>query len=259
MDKAKLNIVCIVQARMSSSRLPGKMMLELNGKPVIEQVFRQLSFSKKISHRVLATSIDASDNKLYEWAVKNNINCSRGSLDDVLDRFYNASKSMKADIAVRVTGDCPLIDPVLIDKTIQFHLENNYDYTSNANPPTFPDGYDVEVVNFPSLEKAWKEAGLKSEREHVTPYIKNHKELFNTGNYKSEINYEQYRLTLDNKEDYELLSIIYNKLYKVDNFIELKNVIDFLSDNPKLIEMNNFLVRNEGYAKSLKSDNKKIK
>jgi|WetSurMetagenome_2_1015567.scaffolds.fasta_scaffold110364_2 spore coat polysaccharide biosynthesis protein SpsF (cytidylyltransferase family) len=256
MDKINLNIVCIVQARMSSSRLPEKMMMELNGIPVIEQVFRQLSFSKKINQRVLATSVDASDNKLFDWAVKKNIPCIRGSLDDVLDRFYNAAKIMKADIAIRVTGDCPLIDPEIIDKTIQMHLENEFDYTSNANPPTFPDGYDVEVVNFSSLEKAWKEAGLKSEREHVTPYIKNHKELFNIGNFEWEINYEQYRLTLDNKEDFELISIIHKKFYNENNFIKLNNVIEFLLENPKLIEINNFLVRNEGYQKSLKSDKK---
>lgn len=256
MEKVNLNIVCIVQARMSSSRLPEKMMMKLNGIPVIEQVFRQVSFSKKINQRVLATSVDESDNKLYDWAFSKNIPCIRGSLDDVLDRFYNAAKNMKADIAVRITGDCPLIDPEIIDKTIQMHLENGFDYTSNANPPTFPDGYDVEIVNFSSLEKAWKEAELKSEREHVTPYIKNHKELFNIGNFVSEINYEQYRLTLDNKEDYELISIIHKKFYNESSFIKLNNVIEFLLGNPKLIEMNNFLVRNEGYKKSLKSDKK---
>lgn len=257
MKDNELNIVCVVQARMSSSRLPSKMMMSLSGRPVIEQVFRQLSFSKKINICVLATSVDSSDNELYQWAVRNEIPCYRGSLDDVLDRYYGAVKNFDADIIVRITGDCPLIDPEIIDKVIELHLRSGNDYTSNANPPTFPDGYDTEVFSFASLEKAWKDAKLVSEREHVTPYLKKHSEIFKLGNYASEKDFSGFRTTLDNKEDYKLISAIYEKLYKENDFIRLENVVKFLSENPDLADLNSHIKRNEGYKKSLDKDKKK--
>ncbi len=256
MKTSEKKIVCIVQARMSSSRLPEKMMKPLAGKPNLEQVFRQLSFSKKINEYILATSVDLTDDILFQWAKGFNIKCFRGSLDDVLDRFYQAAKNSKADILIRVTGDCPLIDPKIIDNVIDLHLINKFDYTSNVDPPTFPDGYDVEVFNFESLEKAWKNANLNSEREHVTPYIRNHKEIFNIGNYESDKNLEHIRLTLDNEEDYELISLIYEKLYDEKSYISLDKLLNFLSENSKVLDVNKHIQRNLGYTKSLELDKK---
>lgn len=253
MEKVK-KIVCIVQARMSSSRLPGKMLKPLAGKPNIEQVFRQLSFSKRIERSILATSTDAADDRLYEWAAGNNTECFRGNLDDVLDRFYRAAEKSGADILVRVTGDCPLIDPKVIDSVIGLHLEKGFDYTSNVDPPTFPDGYDTEVFNFDALKRAWKDAVLKSDREHVTPFIRNGKDIFKTGNYVSGSHLEHLRVTLDNEEDYRLISLIYEKLYKENKYISLEDVLDFFEKNPESLEINKNIERNEGYKKSLGED-----
>ena len=138
---------------MSSARLPGKVMLELSGKPVIEQIFHQLSFSKKLADVVLATSTSKEDEVLTEWAKNNNIKYFTGSLDNVLQRFYESAKKYRAEIIVRITGDCPLIDPEVIDKMIEQFLNSDLDYLTNNNPPTFPDGLDVEIFTF---SKDWK-------------------------------------------------------------------------------------------------------
>ena len=258
MNKNKNKIFCLVQARMSSTRLPNKVMLNLEGKPVIEQLFHQLSFSKLITECVLTTSIDKSDDVLYDWAMKKGIPVYRGNLNDVLDRYYNAAKFFKAKVVVRITGDCPLIDPEIVDDTIKYFLENGMDYVTNDLPPTFPDGLDTEVFTFKTLEKAFKNAKLSSEREHVTPYILNNKNVFKTGNFKNNIDLNFHRWTLDNKEDYLLISSIYEKLFTENNYIKMNDVLDYLLNNPDLIKLNTHIKRNEGFEKSLKND-KKIK
>jgi len=247
-------VVCIVQARYTSTRLPGKVFLNLAGKPVIEQIFNQLSYSKRINQSVLATSELSSDDKLEVWAKSKNIEYYRGSLDDVLDRFYFTAKSFNADIVVRITGDCPLIDPEVVDDVISLFLKDNYDYTSNINPPTFPDGLDTEVFKFSVLEETWKNAKLKSEREHVTPYVRKHNEKFKIGNFENKINLSHYRWTLDNEEDHELISRIYEKLYKENNYIKMEEVLELIKNNINLQNINSHIRRNEGYDKSIKND-----
>lgn len=248
------NIVCIVQARMTSTRLPNKVLLDLAGQPVLAQVFNQLSYSKLITNIVLATSSDPSDDALEDWAINKNKNYFRGSLENVLERFYETAKKYNADVIIRITADCPLIDPELVDKCIDGFDRGEYDYYTNANPPTFPDGLDCEVFRFSALEITYKNAQLKSEIEHVTPYIRNHHDKFKIGNYSSEINYSHYRWTLDNKEDYELLKIIYDKLYKDGAYISWISVIKFLDNNTELLKINSAIQRNEGFTKSLKED-----
>jgi len=246
--------IAIVQARMSSSRLPGKVLKNLAGKPAIWHVFNQLSFSKKIDQIVLATSINEEDDQLEEWARKNDINFFRGDLDNVLKRFYDTASYYNGDIIVRITADCPLIDPSVVDKVIQKFLEGNYDYLSNTNPPTFPDGLDTEVFTFNTLKEAYQNAKLKSELEHVTPYIWNHPEKFKLGNLTSSENYEHLRWTLDNPEDYKFLSEIFDNLFIENSHISHKTVLDFLAENEQLIEINSKIKRNEGLDKSLKED-----
>ena len=250
----KIKTLCIVQARMSSSRLPGKMMLDLNGRPVIARVFNQLSYSKLIDKIILATSIDKSDDHLYEWALRNKTYCFRGSLDDVLDRFYNAALIYNPLSIVRITGDCPLIDPEIVDETINQYYEGKYDYFSNVDPPTFPDGMDTEIIKFRVLCEAWTNARLQSEREHVTLYIRNHREEYKTGCYKSRIDYSRFRLTLDNPEDYKLISEIYKLAVSHKRYLNLEDILNILEKYPELININKHINRNEGLIKSLKDD-----
>lgn len=249
-------IVAIVQARMSSTRLPNKVLMNLGGKTVVGQVVNQLSYSKLLNEVVLATSTDKIDDPLEKWAMEHNVRYFRGDLDNVLKRYFDTAKQTKADIIVRITADCPLIDPEVVDNVISNFLEGGYDYYSNTNPPTFPDGLDTEVFSFTTLEKAYKEADLQSEFEHVTPYIRNHPETFKTGNYKSEIHYENLRWTLDNREDYDLLTQLFTALNKENSFINYKEVIDYVHANSELLKTNAHIKRNEGYIKSLIEDKK---
>lgn len=249
------NIVCIIQARMSSTRLPGKVMLPLSGHPVIAHVFNQLSFSKQISKCVLATSLDITDDTLEKWAVESGRLCFRGSLNNVLERFYFAAQEYEADVVARVTADCPLIDPDVVDKVIAGFLDGKFDYYSNINPPTFPDGLDIEVFSFSALRKAFQEAKLDSEIEHVTPYLRNHPELFRVGNCESNKNYQDLRWTLDNKEDYELLKKVFEDLHSNGGYIHWQDVITYLHNHPSVKRINEHIERNEGYKKSLREDN----
>lgn len=241
---------------MTSTRLPNKVLLDLEGKPLLTQVFNQLSYSKLISDTVLATSVDKNDDRLIDWAIENNKKYFRGSLENVLERFYETSKMYKADVIIRITADCPLIDPYIVDKCIDGFNKGNYDYFSNTNPPTFPDGLDCEVFKASTLETAYKNAQLKSEIEHVTPYIRNHPEKYKIGNLVSVINYEHYRWTMDNYEDYEFILAVYKKLYKKDSFIKWEDVINLLSTNKELVSINSHISRNEGLIKSINEDEK---
>jgi len=251
-------IIAIVQARMTSTRLPQKVLKNLAGRPVVSQVFNQLSFSKLLTDLLLATSLDSSDDPLEKWAVENGFKFFRGDLKNVLKRFYDAAKQNNADVIVRITADCPLIDPGVVDKVIEGFLGGKYDYFSNVNPPTFPDGLDTEVFSFTALEKAFLEAEMQSEIEHVTPYIRNHPDIFRIGNYSSLQDYSKFRWTLDNIEDYEFLKILYKNLYKENNFIRWQDVIEFIKNHSNILKLNAHLERNEGYIKSLNED-KKIK
>ena len=251
------NTVAIVQARMSSTRLPGKVLLPLGRRPVIGQVFHQLSFSRTLTRSLLATSVDASDDPLAEWARSASVECVRGRLDDVLDRFHRASMSARADVIVRITGDCPLIDPEIVDAAVQKFSDGGLDYLSNSLPPTFPDGMDVEVFTARALDLAWKNAGLSSEREHVTPYIRNHPELFKLGNLVNAENLESVRLTLDNPEDYKLLSAVCAKLEKNDRYVRMAEILELLRNDEQLTDINKHISRNEGYVASLKQDMKR--
>ncbi|MBI5221600.1 MAG: glycosyltransferase family protein, partial [Candidatus Magasanikbacteria bacterium] len=166
-----MKTVAIIQARMGSTRLPGKSLMNIDGRPIINYVFDRVSNSVLIDEVWLATTTNAEDNVLERWAQDQNIKYFRGSSDDVLDRYYQTALLSGANTVIRITGDCPLVDPRVIDMVLGEYQKGGFDYVCNTQPPTFPDGLDVEVFSFVSLEKTWKEAKLKSEREHVTPYI----------------------------------------------------------------------------------------
>lgn len=237
---------------MSSTRLPGKSLNEINGKPLIYYVLNQVKKSKLINDIILATTNTKKDLALINSVKNLGFKTFAGDENDVLDRFYKAARLFKGDAIVRITGDCPLVDPKVIDKVIKRFIDSKCDYCSNINPPTFPDGLDVEIFSFEALEQAWKEAKLKSEREHVTPYIKNNKHRFKIINVRNKEDISYMRWTVDEKEDVIFIKKILMKLGKKD--ITLKNILNILNKFSGLKEINAKFKRNEGYAKSIKED-----
>jgi spore coat polysaccharide biosynthesis protein SpsF (cytidylyltransferase family) len=245
------NILAIVQARMSSTRLPGKVLKPLGSKTTVGYVFHQLAASKYITQAILATSTDHSDDPVVMWAKRAKIDCERGSLLDVLDRYYQAAKTHRADVVVRITADCPLIDSAIVDTVIEGFLENDCDYCSNINPPTFPDGLDAEVFSFAALERAWNNATYPVEREHVTVFIRNHPKHFRLVNVEHNIDYSALRWTLDTPQDYDFLNQVIQHL-EMNHIREhhprftMNEVIALLEQDKHLLEINNNSTRNEG-------------
>ncbi len=248
-----MKVVAIIQARMGSTRLPGKMMKDINGTPMVQFVVESVKKTKKVDEVWLATTVNPEDEVLARWAEENNVLLYRGSSDDVLDRYYQTGKLAGADVIVRVTGDCPLIDPSVIDQVVEEFLKGGADYVCNTQPPTFPDGLDVEVCSFAAIEKAWKEAELSSEREHVMPYIWKHPELFRIKNVVHDPDWSHYRLTLDTVEDFELIGKVIIECKK-QNAYNMNTVIKILTEHPEWLDINSKYERNEGYQKSLNED-----
>jgi len=251
-------IAAIIQARMSSTRLPGKVLKKIKGKTLLEILIERLKHSKKIDKIMIATSNNAKDLAIVKLAKKINIPYFIGDENDVLDRFYQAAKKFKADIIVRVTGDCPFHDPKLVDDIINFYLVNKdkYDYVSNVDPPTFPDGLDLWVFPFKTLKRAWKKAKLQSEREHVCPYIWKNPHLFRIGHFESKIDYSHLRWTVDDATDFEFIKNIFERLYQKGKIFYMKDILDLLSKNPDLHKVQKGKIRDEGYLKSIKQDKK---
>ena len=224
---------------------------------MLELMIERLKRSKTADKIIIATTDSLEDKKIVDLAKKIGVDFYRGSENDVLDRYYQAAKEFGADdIIVRLTGDCPLIDPEIVDSVVDFYKKNKgkFDYVSNVRPPTFPDGMDVEVFSFKSLEKAWNFAKLPSEREHVTAYMADHPEIFQIGNFRSEKDFSGIRLTVDNKEDLLLARSIFKLLYKKNNNFGLEDILQLEKENPELFSINGHFQRNEGYLKSLKKD-----
>ena len=249
-----MNVVAIVQARMSSTRLPGKVLLPLAGKPVLAHVVDRLRSCNSINNVVLATSADPSDDAVAEWCGGYDVECFRGSLDDVLDRFYQAAKEYSVDSVVRITADCPAIDPEIIDEVVEQYVAGGFDYYGLSGE--FPDGLDCTVISFNALEAAWKDAKLLSEREHVGPYIEKNPERFVNGGYEKFTGLGHHRWTLDETRDYEFLGEVFGKLYKANDKFGYAEILELMDAEPELMNINSGIVRNEGYAKSLENDRK---
>ena len=250
-------IYAIIQARMGSTRLPGKVMMDLCGSPVLEHVVNRLNQSKLIDNIIIATSTDSNNQPIIDFCQKNDIDCFVGSEDDVLDRYYKTAidNNMKdEDIVIRITSDCPLIDPFVVDKVIEEHISNNNDYTTNVIECTYPDGLDCEVFNFSVLKDTWVNANLSSQREHVTLYIRDNPDKFKLGNVKNDIDLSDLRWTLDEKEDFVFINEVYKNLYTKDSFFTMEDILDLLNKKPELLEINSEFMRNEGLIKSLKED-----
>ena len=247
-------IVGIIQARMGARRLPGKVLLDLEGKAVLEHVIDRVRRSKLIEDTVAATTIKKEDLKIVRLASKKGVRVYCGQEDDVLDRYFQAALLFDAKHIVRITADCPLIDPGIIDDVIRLYLSKRVDYASNNIKELFPDGEDVEVFSFEALKKAWEDARLPSERAHVTPYIRNHPELFKLANLNSPRDLSKKRWTLDEPRDYEFIKLIYRRLYKKKRFFGIKDILKLLETHPEYEVINNNITRNEGLLKSLRED-----
>ncbi|WP_058953760.1 cytidylyltransferase domain-containing protein [Clostridium tyrobutyricum] len=236
-----MNIVCIVQARTGSTRLPGKVIKKICGKTVLEHDIDRLKRVKNIDKIIIATTTLEKDNAIVEEAKRMDVDYFRGSEEDVLSRYYYAAKENNGDVVVRITSDCPLIDSEVTEKIIQYYLYNNakYDYVSNTIDRTYPRGLDTEVFSFKALEKAFNEAESLRDKEHVTPYIWDNPSIFRLAQYKNEIDYSNLRWTLDTKEDFELISKIYGYLYKEKgNEFNLEDILNLYVGHPELREIN---------------------
>jgi len=250
-------IAAIIQARMGSTRLPGKVLNNIAGKPMLWHLINRLQRSVFIEKIIVATTTNEIDCPILDVAEKSGVESFAGSEHDVLDRYYQAAKKFHADIIVRITADCPLIDPRVTDRVIQCYLENKgkVDYVSTGIPPTYPDGLDTEVFSFTALEKAWKEAKSQSEREYVTSYIWKNKQIFRLANVANEEDLSYMRWTVDEDRDFLFITEIYKGLYRGENEIfYMEDVVNFLKTYPKLMSINQGIKRNEGYIKSLKEE-----
>ena len=240
-------ILAILQARMSSTRLPGKVMADLAGKPMILRQIERINRSQKIDQLLVATSLEASDDILAQLCESANINCYRGDLQDVLARFYHAATNFhsindKPTHVVRLTADCPLTDPSVIDEVISLHLDGHYAYTTNAVPHTFPDGLDVEVMSYSALESAYQNAATATEREHVTPYLRQHTEQFANGSLTCPNDLSALRWTVDYPEDLQLVQRIFSSLYQQNPKFTYFDILTLLEQHPEWQQLNNAYV-----------------
>jgi spore coat polysaccharide biosynthesis protein SpsF len=247
-------ILAVLQARVSSSRLPGKVLKPILGAPMLARQLERVKRARKIDELIVATSIEASDTEIAALCAATSTLCHRGSLDDVLDRFYTAAKPYQPNHVVRLTGDCPLADWTVIDCVIDFCVDGDFDYASNTLRPTWPDGLDVEVVRFGALEEAWREALLPSEREHVTPFVHRRPERFYLGSFEQETDMSALRWTVDEPEDFAFASKVYEALYPSNAAFTTQDIFALLHARADLRALNADIGRNEGLKKSLAAD-----
>ncbi|MBL4898827.1 MAG: glycosyltransferase family protein [Colwellia sp.] len=242
-----MKVLAITQARMGSSRLPGKILKQVEGKTLLEIHIARILLSEKIDKLIVATTTNESDLVIVEVLSKLGVDCYRGSESDVLDRFYKAAEPETPDYVVRFTSDCPLLDPHLIDAVIVRCVNGEYDYTSNARIPTYPDGLDVEVFTFAALKKSWVEAKSLVAREHVTPYMWENstlqgKSMFTSCSFENDIDLSHHRITVDTPEDLIVIETLIKKL-GVDR--KWMDYVNYLEQNREVFKINSHLIRNK--------------
>lgn len=243
-------ILALLQARTSSSRLPGKVLLPLAGEAMLFRQMERIRRASLIDQLIVATSDRADDDPIAEIAARAAVGCHRGSLGNVLDRFHGAAAPLQPGNVVRLTGDCPLVDWKVIDGCIRFAVEGGFDYASNSLNPTWPDGLDVEVMTFEALQTAWREANTPLETEHVTPFLYRQPDRFNLGSFENDTDLSEMRWTVDEPQDYEFVRQVYEALYPADPAFDTSDILALLSRRPELRRINMGIQRNEGLAKS---------
>lgn len=232
-------VVAIIQARIGSTRLPGKVMKNLCGKTILAHDIERVKQSKLIEEIIIATTESKNDDIIVTEALNNGVKIYRGSEEDVLSRYYEAAVENSADVIVRITSDCPLLDPLLIDEVIKLFLDKHYDIVTNAGADlskrTYPRGLDVEVFSFDILKEANENAKKNYQREHVTPYVYEYGKVYY---YKNKVDYSKYRWTVDTGDDFKLIEEVYAKLYKGTHDFYLYDILKVFEDYPELFYIN---------------------
>lgn len=249
-----MRVVAIIQARMGSTRLPGKVLLPLGDKPAIIHVAERAAMIDSVDDVVVATGEGADNDPLVELCADRGIPVFRGSETDVLDRYYRAAEAFEADVIIRVTGDCPLLDPRESSRVVQGFRTGGGDYAANTIQPTLPDGLDTEVFRRDALVSAWRNAQLPSEREHATLYIYRHPERYRLHSITHVEDLSHHRWTLDEPDDYAFLKAVFAGLSRRHQFGHLSEVLALLAENPKLPAINRHIARNEGLARSIQNE-----
>jgi spore coat polysaccharide biosynthesis protein SpsF len=245
------HVVAIIQARMSSSRLRGKVMKPILNKPILWHVVNRTSIAQYVHKTVVATSINQPDDVIVQFCQGNNIPVYRGSENDVLDRYYQCAKEYDAENILRITADCPLTDPQIIDHVIEAFFSGDYDYVTNSLEYSYPEGFDLEVASFEAFQQAWRLSTLPSEREHVTEYIKKHPTEFKIKNVYAEKRYPIYKCSIDYQEDYEFVKQIFESLGR-DVFL-LDDVASLLQRRPELLAINQHKKENKEFLRLKKN------
>lgn len=240
-----MKVVAIIQARMGSNRLPGKILKEILDKPLLEYQIERVKQAKFIDEIVIATTTNKMEQPIIDFCKKLSILYYRGSEEDVLSRYYKSAIHYKANVIVRLTSDCPIIDPSVIDSILKHYKDNsnNYDYVSNTIKRTYPRGYDTEVFPFQTLENAYLNSTSELEREHVTPYIYQHPGLFRIGQVLNDIDNSNYRFTVDTKEDFILIKKIITALYMENNIFRNKDIMNLLEKHGDWEEINKDVIQ----------------
>lgn len=243
MISAQKKILIVIQARTGSSRLPGKILLPLAGKPLLFRMYERILAAKVNKDVVIATTNEKEDDEVEKLCGDYGMKCFRGHETDLLDRHYKAALAFGADHVAKIPSDCPLICPNVIDRVANYYFDNEdkFDFVSNLHPATYPDGFDVEIMPSSILEDAWKNATKDFEREHTTPFIWEHPERFRIGNVEWETGLDfsmTHRMTIDYPEDYEFISAVYDKLYTENSIFTLCDIMMMLDKNPELLELN---------------------
>lgn len=242
-----MRTVAIVQARMQSSRLPGKMLMDVGGRPLLSHVVGRVAQARNLDAVVVATGLHPANDPIKAWCHREGWCCYRGSDDDVLDRYYQAARWVGADVIVRITGDCPLADPALVDECVRRVLEGSA-YASNLENPTFPDGCDVEACTFATLERAWLRAELQSDREHVTPWIR--RNVLARWQVANDVDLSAYRLTVDTGEDLAAIGAI---MQVAGPDVDWQTALRVLKEHPE-IAANQHLARNASYVEQVRKE-----
>lgn len=228
-----MSTAIIIQARMGSTRLPGKHLKKVLERPLISFLFERLKRVKKANQMILATTSNHLDDCLVNYAQQEKIDYFRGSEENVLERYFQAAKKYEVGTIVRISADCPLIDPAIVDETIDYFFNSSFDYASNTLVRKYPRGMDTEVFSFPALKKAHEEAKEPKEQEHVTPFFYLHPELFRIGSLENKEDQSFYRLTVDEEEDFTLVKKIIETLYPLNPEFNLGDIIGLLKKNPE--------------------------
>ena len=239
MPEIPARTVAIVQARVGSTRLPGKVLKEICGKPMLLRVIDRLRVAKSLDEVAVATSTQKGDDLVEALCDRSGIACFRGSEDDVLDRYYQCASARHATVVVRITADCPLIDPALVDLVVVARASTGADYAGNTRQLTYPRGLDTEVFTFEALERAWQQAAEPYQREHVTPYFYQHPEEFRIHSVTSPEDCHEHRWTVDTDEDFELVCRIYSELG--DRVFSWREALDLVRRQPQLATINSMI------------------